>query len=83
MTLGEYIMQFTEEEWNDIEDPKDAPKKVWNIAIQSAMEECQKEIDALTRSRLLSRATGAQGCKNAIERLLEKDDESNKEEGKV
>ncbi len=70
MMLDEYVRQFTEEEWNDKEDLKDALGKVWNVAVTAAMEVCQKEIDVLTRCKLLLHATGATGCKNAIEKLL-------------
>ncbi len=70
MTLDEYVSQFTEEQWESEEDPKDAPIKVWNAAIQSAIVECQKEIDALTCSNLLGHVAGVQGCRDAIEALL-------------
>lgn len=70
MTLDEYVGQFTEEEWET--GKGQSQKLIWNTAINSAMEECQKEIDALKRSKLSEHATGALGCKNAIEKLLSK-----------
>lgn len=68
MSLEEFLKQFTEDQWADEENR--SPKIIWNTAIIEAMNACQKEIDVLMRSNQFSYATGAIGCKNAIEELL-------------